>query len=170
MAPNAAPYDIANISVPRTSSAATPARRAPQCSAASTSGGAFLLPRRRLGEKRPDQNQRNRRDDADINVYRHAECGSRIAPSRPKPPMAGRLRADTRCTTRCRGNHSVLHRGERLCVAEHPLASCRLGEELCEPRHGRRRNSTQTPTNIRHRSTSSISADVENPEAKHESA
>src|SRR5688500_8863891 len=94
MAPNAAPYDIANISVVtkvvRRSSGAKIAARL----------GRFSVPAARFRCHAGDSGRNGRirirgmaGTTPDINVYRQAAWGSGMAPSNPKPLMAGRLAA-----------------------------------------------------------------------------
>ena len=97
----------------------------------SVPGALLLLPDRRLRQEWPDQDQRDRGDDA-----RH----QRVTPRRVGILHDDAERGNRRQAQRVLdgepvdgGDEQPAERGERLRVAEHLLALFRLGEQFSEP-------------------------------------
>ena len=91
----------------------------------------FSLPDRRLRQERPDEDQRDRRDDA--GHQRVAPGRVRFVDRTPKR-RARQVRRIRRRTGRWHRDQQPADRRERLRVAEHFLALLRFGEQLRQPR------------------------------------
>ncbi len=86
----------------------------------------LLLPHRRLRQERPDEDQRDGRDDA---------RNERVAPRlMATPDERQRLGVGDDQVVHA-GDHQAADRAERLRVADHAFAHLRVGKQLRQPRH-----------------------------------